>query len=121
MTSCGDSSESVMEDMLDVMKEVTEIVKGVNDGDNASDAIEDINDLKDELEEIAERAEALNKDLSDEEKKENQKMVEEKFGKELKKIVGDLAGELAKLTTSGNVGAADFVKAAGELGSTMKW
>ena len=108
-----------MEDMLDVMKEVTEIVKGVNGGDDASDAIEDINDLKDELEEIKERAEAIGKDWSDEEKKENDKMLEEKFGKELMKLGGDLAGELAKLPTSGTVGADDVAKAVQELMSLM--
>ena len=120
MTSCGDSHESVAEDYLDVIKEITKIVKGVNDGDDASDAIEDINDLKDELEEIAERAEAIKKDLSDEEKKENKKMLEEKFGKELEKVLGDLMGELAKLPTSGTVGADDVVKAVGELMSEME-
>ena len=105
--------------MLDVMKEVTEIVKGVNDGDDASDAIEDINNLKDELEELGERAEAIGKDWSDEEKKENKKMVEEKYGKEFKKLEGDLRGELAKLPSSGTVGAGDVAKAVRELMSLM--
>ena len=108
-----------MEDRLDAIKEATEIVKGVNDGDDASDAIEDINDLKDELEEIAERAEAIKKDSSDEEKKENKKMVEEKYGKEFKKLEGDLRGELAKLPSSGTVGAGDVVKPVRELMSLM--
>ena len=120
MTSCSDSPESVAEDMLDVMKEVTESVKGANDGDDASDAIEDINNLKDELEELGERAEAIGKDWSDEEKKENDKMLEEKFGKEVEKALGDLMGELAKLPTSGTVGADDVVKAVGELMSEME-
>ena len=119
MTSCGDSAESVAEDKLDVIKEATEIVKGVNDGDDASDAIEDINNLKDELEELGERAEAIGKDWSDEEKKENKKMVEEKYGKEFKKLEGDLRGELAKLPSSGTVGAGDVAKAVRELMSLM--
>lgn len=105
--------------MLDVFKEVTEIVEGVNDGDDASDAIEDINDLKDEVKEIEERAEAIGKDWSDEEKKENDKMLEEKFGKEVEKALGDLMGELAKLGTSGTIGADDVAKAVQELMSLM--
>jgi hypothetical protein len=88
MTSCGDSPESVAEDMLDVFKEVTEIVEGVNDGDDASDAIEDINDLKDEVKEIEERAEAIGKDWSDEEKRRTTRCLRRNSVKKLRRLWG---------------------------------
>ena len=47
-------------------------------------------------------------------------MLEEKFGKEMGKVLGDLMGELAKLPSSGTVGADDVAKAVGELMSEME-
>ena len=105
-----------MDDTIDCIKEVTEIVEGVNDGDNASDAVDDINDLKEDMKEIAERVKELKKDPSH--KEEVQKLLEEKKD-EVVKAVGDLMGELAKLGTSGTVGADDVAKAVQELMSLM--
>ena len=118
MTSCGDSHESVMDDTIDCIKEVTEIVEGVNDGDNASDAVDDINDLKKDMKEIAERVKELKKDRSDKEEEEVEKLLEGKKD-EVVKVLGDLMGELAKLPTSGTVGADDVAKAVRELMSVM--
>ena len=116
MTSCGDSPESVMDDTIDCIKEVTEIVEGVNDGDNASDAVDDINDLKEDMKEIAERVKELKKDPSH--KEEVQKLLEEKKD-EVVKAVGDLMGELVKLSTSGNEGAKDVAAEVQKFLSTM--
>jgi len=120
LTSCGDSPDSVAKDMMDLMKEVTEIVKGVNDGDDASDAIEEINDLKGEMKEIAARRKTLEEDQSDKEKEEAENKLEEEYGDEMKKVMGDLTGELTKLPTSGTVGAIDVAKAVQELMMEMK-
>lgn len=106
--------------MLDVVKEATEIVKGVNDGDDAKKAIEELGDLKGDVSEIAKKMKKIDEESSAEEKKELEKEMEEKYGDEMKKAMGDLMGEVAKLPTSGTVGATDVAKAVMELMSEMK-
>lgn len=118
MTSCGDSPESVMDDTIDCIKEVTEIVEGVNDGDNASDAVDDINDLKEDMKEIAQRVKELKKDRSDKEEEEIGKLLEGKKD-EVVEVLGDLMGELVKLSASGTDGAKDVAEAVQEFMSTM--
>lgn len=107
-----------MDDTIDCIKGVTKIVEGVNDGDNASDAVDDINDLTEDLKEISQRVKELKKDQSDKEKEEAKKLLEGKED-ELKKVLGNLMGELFKLSTSGTDGAKDVAEAAQEFMSTM--
>lgn len=119
LSSCGDSPEDVTEDLIEVFSDATDVIKGVNDGDDAEDAIEELKDLKGDLEEIAKKMKKIDEDSSDEEKREMEKEMEEKYGKEMTKVMGEFMGEVAKLPTSGTVGANDVAKAAKDLMSAM--
>lgn len=104
LTSCGDTPECLAEDSMDVMKEITEVMKEVNEGGDPKDAAERIADLGEEMKDLENRMEKVEADMSEEEKKEFAKKMEDKYGEEMKEMMS----EMMKLATSGKEGAKEF-------------
>lgn len=98
LTSCGDSPESVAEDLLGKMEEMTGILKDLNEGGDIEDAKADLEDLKEEMKELADKMKEMEKDMSDEDKK----ALEEKYKDKMETVMKDFMGEGMKLAAKGN-------------------
>ena len=98
LSSCGDSPESVTEEMMEKMEEMTAIFKELNEGGDIEDAKADLEDLKAEMKELGEKMKEMEKDLSEEDKK----ALAEKYEEEMKTITNNFVSESMKLASKGN-------------------
>ncbi len=77
LQACGDSPESLAVDCNDTMGELGEVLGDVKDKESAEDAKDKIKGIKDDLKDLFDRAKELTKDMSEEEKKEFNKTMNE--------------------------------------------
>ena len=93
-SGCGDTPESLMDDMLDELESVTAVLKAIKDEASAKNAESKLRSSLERLKSIMQRAKEMKKPEGDE-----AKALEKKFEERAKKIMGEFVGEMMRVSS----------------------
>jgi preprotein translocase subunit SecA len=79
---CERTTDDVVDDTIEAMRDITETLEGVKDKESAEAAVDDLKEQFAHLKELSEEGEKLMEELSEEDKK----ALEDKYDEEMKEV-----------------------------------